>query len=507
MALNLQMMPSNLLGALVGATGQGMQGTNGINAQAYQELVRRTGGNQSQIYNFINADPHVRSAVQQYLSGKTSDQMKQGFGALAYEDQDVRNNMTQQQWNAQVDPFFASMNGAGLQQYQHNTQPQWAQDIANNPNIPQFSDPNAVSPTNPYGGVDAAHSGGNLPPGTFGGISNPGNGPGNPNNQGVGGGPGNPNNTAGNSDTAIQNQLRSTYMNSPTYNSQGANTWGIQNETIGNLRGAFGGGVFKPGAGQAGGNMPPPGSTGLGGTTGGNMPPPGQVTSDPALPGTKPYSTPSLPNAPAPPFKPQQPISDPIGGWGTKPSPDRPFQNGPAPPFKPQQPPGSVAPPGGGVTTQPQPPTTSWGGQTLTGNIGYGPGQTRPGSFAAGTNLVPQDQLAQIHAGEAILPANQNPWNPNQGFGGAMSPVDQTRNAANPQVNGPAPPFNPGAPVSGPAPPFNPQRPQDPMEFLKKIFQGGINPMNSPAPRFMGGQQSMTNTRPSPSFFGGALGR
>ena len=34
------------------------------------------------------------------------------------------------------------------------------------------------------------------------------------------------------------------------------------------------------------------------------------------------------------------------------------------------------------------------------------------GSFAVGTNYVPQDMVAQIHRGEAIIPAAFNPWNP-----------------------------------------------------------------------------------------------
>ncbi len=85
-----------------------------------------------------------------------------------------------------------------------------------------------------------------------------------------------------------------------------------------------------------------------------------------------------------------------------------------APPAPPAAPPTAPQAPGS-PPTAPQPPT-----------IGYGPGQTRPDSFATGTNYVPQTQLAQIHQGEAIIPANQNPSNPGAtlkaSFGGAMNP-------------------------------------------------------------------------------------
>ena len=58
----------------------------------------------------------------------------------------------------------------------------------------------------------------------------------------------------------------------------------------------------------------------------------------------------------------------------------------------------------------------------LTGNTKRATNQGGMRGFAVGTKYVEQDQIAQIHKGEAIIPANSNPYNPNSrntsGLGG-----------------------------------------------------------------------------------------
>lgn len=69
-------------------------------------------------------------------------------------------------------------------------------------------------------------------------------------------------------------------------------------------------------------------------------------------------------------------------------------------------------------------------GQNANAYADFWAGQGRPAAgggrqFDVGTPYVKQDMNAKIHQGEAILPANANPWNPNAKAAGAWNNVPQ----------------------------------------------------------------------------------